>query len=375
VTLLAVRTVGAVVLLAGLLATAQATADERITFLAEVNGKPARFVVDTGASALLTATAESAKRLGLTIAHEDARTGPLAGKFLGTSASVRVVLPGGSGRDAVFEVLQPTPEQVSFSFDAIWGWPGVKHRIFHYSLGNGLRLDPSPAVDLSKAQQFPLVPTANVAIFDAGAGSEHLPVLVDTGSPGGVELAKPLWDAWRRAHPNLPVTLIGRYSPATGPVVSEQAFAKRLEIGALVLNNVMVTELPDSQVTGKVQAKAVLGLGVFRNQGLWIDGEGGRIAFLPSSSSPVLYNRGGVSFPPPTMAALVSPMGPASQAGVMKGDILLAIDGIEPAAYAARIKTSSIWQQPPGTVLSLTLRRGDEQIERRVVLEDFLGQP
>lgn len=371
---LAVRTLAAAALFSGLLTSAQA--GERITFQAEVNGKPARFMVDTGTSALLTATAEGARRLDLTIAHEDVRTGPLAGKFLGVSAPVRVTLPGGGGRDAVFEVLQPTPEHVDFDFDAFWGWPGVKHRIFHYAPGTGLRLDPSPAVDLSKAQLFRLVPGANVAIFDARSGDgEPLPVLVDTGSTAGVELAAPLWSAWRTAHPDHPVTLIGRYSPATGTVVSEQVFVKRLELGALVLNNVMVTELPASQVTGTVQAKVVLGLDVFKNQGVWIDGEGGRLGILPSSSSPVRYNRGGVSFPPPTMAAVVSPSGPASQAGVVKGDILLAIDGVEPAAYAARVAAASIWQQPPGTVLSLTLRRGDQKIERRVVLEDFLGQP
>lgn len=371
---LAVRTLAVAALFSGLLTSARA--DERITFQAEVNGKPARFMVDTGASALLTATAEGARRLDLTIAYEDVRTGPLAGKFLGISAPVRVTLPGGGGRNAVFQVLQPPPEHVDFGFDAIWGWPGVKHRIFHYAPGKGLRLDPSSPVDLSRAQLFPLVPDANVAVFDAnGGGGETLPVLVDTGSTAGVELAAPLWNAWRTANPDHPVTLIGRYSPATGPVVSEQAFVKRLELGALVLNNVMVTELPASQVTGTVQAKALLGLDVFKNQGLWIDGEGGRLAFLPSPSSPVLYNRGGVSFPPPAMAAVVSPNGPASQAGVEKGDILLAVDGVELAAYAARVATASIWQQAPGTVLSLTLRRGDQKIERRVVLEDFLGQP
>ncbi|NGM50007.1 PDZ domain-containing protein [Caulobacter sp. 602-2] len=370
----AARTAAAI-LLAGVLTAAHALASEPISFQGEINGKPARFLVDTGASALLTATAKGAERLELKIAEESAYTGALAGKFQGVSAPARVVLPGGAGRDAVFDVLQPEPEYVKFDFDAIWGWPGVHHRILYYTSSTGLQLDPSQAIDLSKAQIFPLVPEANVAIFDASGGGDPLPVLVDTGSLAGVDLDKPLWDAWRRAHPDHPVTLLSYYSPAIGPIVAEQAFVRRLKLGALVLHNVLVTERPASQVSGVVQARASLGLDVFKNQGLWLDGKGGKVAFLPKPPAPVLYNRGGVTFVPPAMRAVVARGGPASRAGVADGDTLLAVDGMQPTAYSARVNAPIIWLQAPGTVLSLTLQRGHQRIERRVVLEDFLGQP
>ena len=53
---------------------------------------------------------------------------------------------------------------------------------------------------------------------------------------------------------------------------------------------------------------------------------------------------------------------------------MLKIDGLSPGDYAAKTTAPSVWTQPAGTSMVLTLKRGTQQLEHRVVLEDWLGQ-
>ena len=73
------------------------------------------------------------------------------------------------------------------------------------------------------------------------------------------------------------------------------------------------------------------------------------------------------------MAAKVAPGSPAAGADIDDGDILLKIDSLSPGEYAARLREHNVWEQPAGTSVLLTLKRGDAEIERRVVLQDYLA--
>jgi S1-C subfamily serine protease len=126
---------------------------------------------------------------------------------------------------------------------------------------------------------------------------------------------------------------------------------------------------------GEIQVAAILSLDVFANQDLYLDGPGKKAVFLPAvKPTAVFYNRLGASFTSPAFTAKVAAGGPAARAGVDDGDILLKIDGLSPGDYAAKITAPSVWTQPAGTSVVLTLKRGAQQLERRVVLEDWLGQ-
>jgi S1-C subfamily serine protease len=67
----------------------------------------------------------------------------------------------------------------------------------------------------------------------------------------------------------------------------------------------------------------------------------------------------------------VAPESPAAQADIRDGDVLIAINGMTPDAYAATVK-GQVWEQPAGTAVQLSLRRGSAAIDRRVELQDFL---
>ena len=83
------------------------------------------------------------------------------------------------------------------------------------------------------------------------------------------------------------------------------------------------------------------------------------------------YNRLGASFGP-DMSARVADNSPAAEADIRDGDVLVAINGQTPEAYAATVTGYHVWEQPAGTTVRLALRREVEIIERRVTLRDFL---
>ncbi len=64
---------------------------------------------------------------------------------------------------------------------------------------------------------------------------------------------------------------------------------------------------------------------------------------------------------------------PASEAGLMRGDVLLAIDGdmVNTAAELQHV----ILMQDPGNMLELTVKRGDEELMLTVTLADVDGYP
>ena len=64
---------------------------------------------------------------------------------------------------------------------------------------------------------------------------------------------------------------------------------------------------------------------------------------------------------------------PASEAGIMRGDILLAIDG-DMVNTAAELQ-HMILMQDPGDMLELTVKRGDEELTLTVTLADIDGYP
>ena len=65
------------------------------------------------------------------------------------------------------------------------------------------------------------------------------------------------------------------------------------------------------------------------------------------------------------VAVAVEPDSPAARAGVLPGDALVAVDG-RPAA-SRLVAADAPWRVPPGTPIALTLHRGGERLEVRIV--------
>jgi len=230
-------------------------------------------------------------------------------------------------------------------------------------------------LDMPGWTTFPML-DSNVLVFEAGSKDRSLPVLIDTGWSGGVQLSPELWKAWR-AQNGSSHTLVGFFSPASGFQVREQVFARRIQIGNATFSNVLVSEAPAQEASGSAPPVASLGLAAFANHELLVDGVSRTVHIGPADRAPIVpnYNRLGATFVPGTMAATVVAGSPAAVADVKDGDVLIAIDGLAPADYAAKLTTHNAWEQPAGTVITLTLDRAGKRITRRAILQNFLDRP
>lgn len=341
-----------------------------------INGRPARLVLDTGVSFPLAMQSRATADFGIELDEARPIEPAMEGVVAGFSKAARIELPPGyEAEDAVFAILEDGPEALEWDFDAIIGWPGMSGNLLHYSRTGGITMS-GAGMDVAASgwAAFPMI-DSNVLVLDAGEGGAPLPVLIDTGWSGGVQLSPGLWQSWRARHAELPHTVISTFSPAFGLVTMEQVLAERLEIGGLVLHHVLVSEAPPSEARGAVQPEAVLGLAAFANHDLLIDGPARNVRVAPVGQTPFEpdYNRLGATFTPGTMAARVAPGSPADSAGVRDGDVLVAIDGLSPGEYAARVTTHGVWEQPAGTLVTLTLDRAGTRLIRSVTLQDFLA--
>ena len=340
--------------------------DERWAGSGTIAGRPATFILDTGAQWPFVITAADAQRFGL---EADRQPPPGADLFEAISKPVEVVPPGGEAQPVSFGILKDTGAP-SLGMDAIIGWPVLKAYVTHYDRQRGiLAVGPEVPARLSDARSLPIL-AGDYLVFDAGTDGDPLPVLLDSGDSGGVMLSQPLWTAWRRDNPDLPHTYAWMHWYATGWVVLERVLARDLRLGRLTLRNVLVSPLPE----GLTDTAAVAGLTAFANHAVVVDGPGGSIHVDEASAAPVVpaYNRLGASFGPDNRAR-VAGSSPAAEADIRDGDVLLAINGHSPAAYADTV-AGHVWAQPAGTALQLTLRRESETLERSVILRDFLTE-
>ena len=348
--------------------------EHRLATDGRINSRPARLVLDTGLSFPLAVPKRAMPKFDL--AMDDRSVDASATSVIaGFSKPVRIELaPAFVAEDAVFAILEDGPEVIDWDMDAIIGWPGMSGNQLHYSLRKAIvLLGDHIKLDMPGWSAFPMM-DSNVLVFDAGSKNTKLPVLIDTGWSGGVQLSAPLWKAWRAQNGDRPHTFVGSFSPASGFQVMEQVFARQIQIGNATFRNVMVSEAPSKEANGSIPPAASLGLAAFANHELLIDGLSRTVHVAPADATAVLpnYNRLGATFMPGTMAAKVAPESPASAADIKDGDVLVEIDGLAPADYAAKLTTHSAWEQPAGTVVTLTLERAGQRISRRTVLENFL---
>lgn len=359
----------------GALWPAAAAGEDRILTEGRIKGQPVQFVLDTGVSLPLLLTPPAAAKLGVSVDRPPPAGVGGAHMLAGFSKPVPIGLPPAfEPEQAVLGILASDAQGLEWDFDAIIGWPGFAANMLLYEPRQralfGQRLD----VDTSGWAAFPIM-DSNVLVFDAGGDGKPLPVTVDTGWSGGIQLSSALWKSWRTANPGLRHTLTTHYSPSFGLVVMEQVLAESIAVGTAVFSNVLVSEAPPSDARGSLEPEALVGLAAFGNHALLIDGPGRKLFVRPAAAGaqPPSYNRLGATFLPGTMAARVAPGSPAAAGDIRDGDILVKIDGLQPAEYAARLRVHSVWEQPAGTAVRLALMREGAEIERRVVLQDFLA--
>ncbi len=363
---------------------AGALGDERLWVEAKINGQPARFCFDTGAADLVLLTA-GAKRLGVRFSEPQTNQVLALGETpSGTSELCQLTVNNISLRTQ-FRVAD-VPTYLHTDIDGLIGWKAIKGNILRIDAMHGtvtaLEKVPKNARDWTQLpvdQRSPYL-QLEVPLNEVERGS----IFVDTGWTQGVGLAPARWREWKAAHPLQPLTVKAYYMPGAGLLVKEEAWAKELAIGPLTLTNVPVTEAPSVQMAAAVPPfEASLGIAGLKRLELIVDGPNG-VAYLKARKSkapPYEHSRLGAVFIPRAsgnddLVAQIVPGSPAEEAGIRSGDVLLSIGNLDVTKWRTDpnvLPLSRFWEQPPGSKLTLTLRRGEREFKVNLTLRQILS--
>ncbi len=203
-------------------------------------------------------------------------------------------------------------------------------------------------------------------------------VCLDTGWEGGLMLPEQKWQQWRSSHPQSPTTLQAVYLPADGFGIPEQAWADEIGVGPIVLNGVPIQESgPALLKEVGAQFRWILGLAALKRLDLIVDAKNGWAYIRPITTPPPAFdhNRLGAVFRPAgaytnRAVARVVKDGPAYEANVRDGDILLSVDNIKVTSWSERWINQ--FYRPAGTRLELTLERNGEIFKTTATLRDIL---
>ncbi len=174
---------------------------------------------------------------------------------------------------------------------------------------------------------------------------------------------------------------------ASGVIRGRTGRITSLSLGNYVLENV-VTNFPDagdmhaiasSEAPDDVVRNGLLGVKVLKRFHVVFDYANARVILEPNSdfSDPFTYSTTGI-VPMPWArhaesleVADVIGASPAKMAGREIGDRITAIDG-QPIAAISVDAIQKVLEQAPGTSVTFTIRRGDEELEKKLVLGELI---
>jgi tetratricopeptide (TPR) repeat protein len=273
-------------------------------------------------------------------------------------------------------------------FDGVLGWAAGKKNILVLSgVEKSLAFAPAvpnAALHWARYRVRPDLPTLELSPVAGRYRGQTLSI--DTGDSGGVSLPAHDWDLWRAAHPHAPVTIGAYYMPGAGLVVAEEAWADKLSLGGLTLTAVPVRKanVAEKSTAGSSVYAGTLGLAALARIDLVVDGHNGLAYVNPRRDPPEPYahNRLGAVFAPedlfsdPLLAHVIKG-GPAYQAGIRDGDVLVQIDALNVTTWRTEPAMTQLlhewWERPAGSESLLTLRRGTRTYTARVVLRNLIG--
>jgi tetratricopeptide (TPR) repeat protein len=353
-----------------------------------INGTPVRLVFDTGAGTGVLLWRTAADRLGLELVPEpevpDAANGRV---HLSVTEPVQVTLMGqsfGESRLGVYDA----PKDLAMDFDGVLGWAaGRKNILVLRGVEKSLAFAPAvpkAAAHWARYRVQPDLPT--LELTPLGGRNRGQTLSIDTGDSGGVSLPAHAWDLWRAAHPHAPVTIGAYYMPGAGLVVAEEAWADKLSIGGLTLTAVPIRKanVAEKSTAGSSVYAGTLGLAALARIDLVVDGRNSLAYVNPRKDPPAPYahNRLGAVFAPedlfsdPLLAHVIKG-GPAYQAGIRDGDVLIQIDALNVTTWRTEPAMTQLlhewWERPAGSVSLLTLQRGTQTYTTRVVLRNLIG--
>ncbi|MEI9997305.1 MAG: aspartyl protease family protein [Rhizomicrobium sp.] len=336
---------------------------------ATVDGKgPFRFLLDTGAVDVVAQ--RLTVQLGLALGGALPVHGAGDSAVQGAVVTVPSVDVGGAiltGERFYVLSLDPIEALGGVHVDGILGYEFFRRYVtrFDFAAHTITLTDPGAFKPDGAGTAIPMTSTHNTPEI---AGSyDGIPATfdIDTGDNGGLTLTTPFVTTHGlRDRPGKHVDVVAGYG------VGGETYARIVRGGELVLGTVPaghpVTDLSANAggVFGAGAFSGNIGIEVVRRFAMTLDYVHGTL-YLEPRADPVgdldSYDRAGMAIiPNPAGFEIyaVTSGGPAEAAGIVKGDIITAVDGVP----ATAITLSAIHQRqrsdPPGTVLHLTLASG-----------------
>ena len=318
---------------------APALSDSRLPVPIKINGRPARLDIDTGTERTCLFDA-GARRLGLQVTPPDPNIKAAPGRVVaGRTEECTLEIGDSSARGRLSVVTLPS--YLKPGTDGVMGWDLLGEKIIEMDgPGRTLRIRDHRTFDVSPWQCWTIRPNARVLIVQIPAEpGEPNGVLIDTGTPGGVDLNPQRWRRWIDAHPDQPATLDASYTPGIGLLVTQERWTPELTLGGQTLREVPVSNRSAiGQTAVGDDYAATLGLFALLRLSIVVDGTCGK-AYVKSHPRPegpnrYEYNRLGAVFVPANLqssdlVAHVVEGSPAYEAGVRNDDVLLRIDDLD----------------------------------------------
>ena len=368
----------------------------KILIPVRVNGsEPISFILDTGAPIAVLLGSEYLESLDVNIIGE----AQIAGA--GGDAPVSVPVAG----DVTFDIngIQITNGTMAmgvgegklahFGTTGVIGLPVFKNCVVEFDFqkhilrlhrpeaytysGRGMELP----LKFSRHGSFPYVMTG--VSIDGGA-PVPASMVIDTGAGLAVSLAVESDDDLHM--PDKTVRSIMGWG-ASGVIRGHTGRITSLSLGDYVLENV-IANVPDagdmhaiasSEAPDDVVRNGLIGVKVLKRFHVVFDYTNARIILEPNSdfSDPFNYNTTGLVPMPWAQHAesleVADVIGgsPAKLAGIEIGDRITAIDG-QPVAAIGVDAVQKVLEQAPGTSVTFTIRRGDETLEKKLVLDELI---
>jgi hypothetical protein len=337
-----------------------------------INGKPATFVLDTGASANVI-TPQAVERLKLTPGDQLTPVTGAAGQG-GTVPQVKIAnLNVGVTRQASqIAYVISLPEM--FQCDGVLGTPFLLNQIVtidyeHSQITMAPRKGFVPPVG---ATEFALRFPGGTPFLEANADGAKGWFRIDTGAGNGISLFAPFVEQHH---------MRGKYSPSiklmTGRAIGGLLYGDIVRLPEFAIGPFKFTK-PVTELSRQTEGAFAdtsnagnLGGELWQRFTVTLDYANFKIYLKPNAryDLPFLAPRSGLAVDMEKGASIIRevlPNSPGSEAGAVAGDVVLAVDGV-PVEQIKPYELTALLRREPGTKVRLRLRSADKS-EREVTL-------